>query len=330
MEIISPIIRLIQVLEQVKQSAKQHEWKLKKNEAITRAVLIDPVIRALGWDTTNPDMVEFERYYKDTKLDYALNDPKGDVRIIVEAKAFGVNLNDDKIFTIILTYGITYKIPSIFLTDGLVWKHYKLAEFNKIDPVVLDLKKDSLVDCALYLITNLDAALYWYDGKPTPQQEVVKPVEAAPVTLPPAVAPQLPEKIAVKEILPPVNSDFVLLSSLAKTDLKGHMAPKVLRLPDGSIKQIKYWREILHQSILFVLANTANLHLPLPDKVGKKNKIVDYQKMDQPGIIVNGTYQGKEVFIFLNYSANNTVKNAEYVLSFLPQEVCKFPVAVKF
>ena len=188
MELISPISCLVTVLEQVKQASMQHKAKLLKNEAITRAVLIDPVLRALGWDTTNPNMIEFEPFYKGTKLDYALNDQHGNVKIIVEAKALGENLSDDKIFTMVLAYGLTYNFPSVFLTNGIIWKHYKLAEINNIkDPVILDLSQGTMVESALYLIQHLDAAHYWNNHQTPIPLEVTKHVEVPQTIALPAV-----------------------------------------------------------------------------------------------------------------------------------------------
>ena len=57
----SPLSNLCDVLIQIKDSAKQYTATLEKNEASTRAVLIDPVLRSLGWDIANTHMVEVER-----------------------------------------------------------------------------------------------------------------------------------------------------------------------------------------------------------------------------------------------------------------------------
>lgn len=326
MQIKSPIRQLVETLEQVKHSAKQHEGKLRKNEATTRAALIDPVIRALGWDTANPEMVEFERYYRDTKLDYALSDRSGEVRIIVEAKALMENLNDDKIFTKILSYGITYKIPNVFLTDGIIWKHYKLAEFNKLEPVVLDLNKDSLVACAKYLIDTLDAAQYWEEDGAQPSERIV---ESIPKRIDPSVpvfASLLPETHVSSALTP---ETFISLTDLEE-NLAGKKPPVWFRLPDGTKKPVKSWRDILLESVNFVLNFQPSLPIPLPDKAGKKCKLIDFQKMTQKGMIVKGKYQGREVFIYLNYDSNHIISNAVYVLNFLPVEVCKVTAAVSY
>jgi len=64
-------------------------------EQDTKAALIDPVLRALGWDVE--DLEEVQREYRlkstDNPVDYALSILRTP-RLFVEAKALGGNLND--------------------------------------------------------------------------------------------------------------------------------------------------------------------------------------------------------------------------------------------
>ena len=59
----SPLSNLCDVLIQIQESANQYKATLSRNEAATRAVLIDPILRALGWNTANTNMVEVEKDY---------------------------------------------------------------------------------------------------------------------------------------------------------------------------------------------------------------------------------------------------------------------------
>lgn len=61
MRLQSPLSDLSEILMRVKDSADQYKPTLSGNEAATRAALIDPILRALGWDTANADMVEVEK-----------------------------------------------------------------------------------------------------------------------------------------------------------------------------------------------------------------------------------------------------------------------------
>ena len=91
MRIKSPLSNLSDVISQVKTSAAQYQQTLRRNEAATRAVLIDPILRAMGWDMANTYMVEVEKTLAQTRVDYARYDHNADVKIVVESKSLGGN-----------------------------------------------------------------------------------------------------------------------------------------------------------------------------------------------------------------------------------------------
>ena len=57
----SPLLAIYYTIQQVLANADANAGIFQKNEAATRAALIDPLLRVLGWDTTNVRMVEPER-----------------------------------------------------------------------------------------------------------------------------------------------------------------------------------------------------------------------------------------------------------------------------
>ena len=50
----SNIATLIEVFKKLKQNGDKYENELADNELLTRYILIDPMLRALGWDTEKP------------------------------------------------------------------------------------------------------------------------------------------------------------------------------------------------------------------------------------------------------------------------------------
>jgi len=42
---------LVQAVERVRETARKHQGFLSQSEALTRYCLVDPMLRALGWDT---------------------------------------------------------------------------------------------------------------------------------------------------------------------------------------------------------------------------------------------------------------------------------------
>lgn len=89
------------------------------NETTTRAVLIDPVLEALGWNIR--DMEEVAREYRRGQMrgpvDYALL-IRREPRLFVEAKALGEDLTDRRWINQTLGYASVAGTSWIVLTDG--------------------------------------------------------------------------------------------------------------------------------------------------------------------------------------------------------------------
>jgi len=88
-------------------------------EQDTKATLIVPVLRALGWDTEDLEDVklEYKRKPTDNPVDYALvllREP----RLFIEAKALGAHLDDQRWRYQILSYATVAGVEWVALTDG--------------------------------------------------------------------------------------------------------------------------------------------------------------------------------------------------------------------
>lgn len=104
-------------------------------EENTKHALIEPVLRALGWDVEDLDEVRCEYKLKqaDNPVDYALF-VHGALRLLVEAKALGENLS--KYAHQIMGYaGVAGIVEWIVLTDGNEYRIY-----NAYAPVPIDQK----------------------------------------------------------------------------------------------------------------------------------------------------------------------------------------------
>jgi hypothetical protein len=88
-------------------------------EQDTKAALIVPVLRALGWDVEDLDEVklEYRRRPADNPVDYALFVSRT-ARLFVEAKALGANLGDPKWANQMLGYAMAAGVEWVVLTDG--------------------------------------------------------------------------------------------------------------------------------------------------------------------------------------------------------------------
>jgi predicted type IV restriction endonuclease len=97
------------------------------NEQNTKASLIDPILRAVGWDTGDWEEVqrEFKAQSGDNPVDYALMDVRTQSPLLfIEAKALGENLEDRKWIGQILTYANVANVRWVVLTNGDEYRLY--------------------------------------------------------------------------------------------------------------------------------------------------------------------------------------------------------------
>ena len=129
-----PLESLLELVKTLSDRIDEHGPALRQSEALTRYALIDPLLRELGWDTSDPDMVIPEYRSGNGRADYALmND--GSPAMMVEAKSLGTPLQDS-----VLAQGINYCLmegTSYFsVTDGRLWEIYETHK-----PVPIDEKR---------------------------------------------------------------------------------------------------------------------------------------------------------------------------------------------
>lgn len=95
------------------------------NEQNTKATLIEPVLRELGWDVEDLEVVQREYKVKrrDKPVDYALFNER-EPALFVEAKALGLDLTDRKWASQIMGYASVAGVPWIVLTNGDEYRIY--------------------------------------------------------------------------------------------------------------------------------------------------------------------------------------------------------------
>lgn len=118
---------LLQALERVAQKIQTYRDR-NIGEQNTKASLIDPVLKALGWDTQNWEEVhrEFKAKSPDKPVDYALKLQRVP-RLLIEAKALGENLGDRKWIIQILGYATAVGVEWCILTDGDEYRIYNAS-----------------------------------------------------------------------------------------------------------------------------------------------------------------------------------------------------------
>ena len=72
----------------------EHNEYLRGNETATRALVIDDVLTALGWDIRDPAKVRLEHRANGNKIDYVLVSSAGAFLAVVEAKPAGSGVKE--------------------------------------------------------------------------------------------------------------------------------------------------------------------------------------------------------------------------------------------
>jgi hypothetical protein len=302
----SPLASLYTVLQAVRASAALNAPLLRKNEAATRAALIDPVLRALGWDTANVQMVEPEKTIgSDLRVDYLLHDATGKPHLVLEAKCLDASLDKHGYVSKVLGYALGFKVQTVFITDGLSWHCYSNLHKGNTEAVTFSLA-DDLLTAALHLMQWLDAVHSGYG--------LGLPAATAPITS--AVTP--PNPAAVASANTPDQPVFTELAQLHPGSTGTDQKPKQLQLPDGSIMAIRTWKDILVECSRYVLDHNPSVIIPYPDKAGKKKFLLGWEKPAAGIGYKETTLHGRPLFIYTNYSAPDCVANALHALKLLP------------
>lgn len=120
---------LFNLVEKLRERIKKYGDDLSRNEALTRYVLIDPLLRALGWDTENPDIVRPEERQEKGRPDYVLLH-NGKKLIALEAKSLNTKLDEKDVLNLGFNYSWSSGIPYFIITDGNIWKIYDVSKLG--------------------------------------------------------------------------------------------------------------------------------------------------------------------------------------------------------
>ena len=179
---------LVKTIETLKARINEHRAALQNSEAQTRMSLIDPLLRALGWDTADPAEVRPEFVLRSGRADYALQDANQRPVAIIEAKKLHEPLGNAEMQ--LLPYAFTSNVGYAVLTDGDHWVMYRVFRQTQDDESrVLDISIASspAYQCALRLLLLWQPNLA--SGQPIEANEPIAGLESPPVEISAVPAP---------------------------------------------------------------------------------------------------------------------------------------------
>ena len=322
-----PLESLHTLVDSLKERIQDHGTTLRASEALTRYALIDPLLRELGWDTSDPALVIPEFRSGNGRADYALLGSDTNPAMMVEAKSLRSSLRDSA-----LTQGITYCIELgtryFALTDGNRWEIYETYRAVPIDEkliVQFDIGTQPTADVCLRSLAlwrpSLEAGRSIAGRAPLAESDFTQPPE-----------PNVEATDSQKEPQPaateptPTTPDDKDWQSLTELDPTGRMpSPSELRFPDNSRQPIKYWSGVVVE-ITQWLVKGEHLH---PDRcpIQRRSRyLVATSPVHPDGKGFTAPEQVSAVYVEKNYSAKNLVINARTIIKRLGLDPAQFKV----
>ena len=224
---------LVQTIETLTECINRYGLELGKNEIRTRAVLIDPMLKALGWDVTDPVLVTVEYEVPPGRADYGLrrgldNPPV----VLVEAKRLNETL--DSHVGQLLNYALVRGVRYGCLTDGNIWEVYDVfqqvpLEERRILRVVVSDSKPAKVALAMLGLWRLSLEDGSFEQATEPLVEIENDVDPEPPSSP------LTGWTPLSQISEPTHQP----------------APKAVSLPDGE-RTLTRWKDVPAQTALWL------------------------------------------------------------------------------
>lgn len=229
-------------IEKLQKMIEAHRGYLAGNETRTRQVLIDPLLQKLGWNVSNPNIVQLEYQVKQGQPDYALMS-KGKPVAVVEAKRLESDLGDDQIIQA-LAYAVAGGIPYIIITNGDTWEMYdvfKPAEFEDCLLIKLELSQQP---------ADKNAAQAWAMRKSnlTSKAPVFKP----PKPVPDQSSRQQPNKPPKKQFSDTSFEDSDNWCSFERKLYEQHTKPVELKIGDRPKEIVKSWKGVIHKVVAWL------------------------------------------------------------------------------
>lgn len=304
-----PLKSLLDKAQLIRSRISEHRQELSRSEALTRYALVDPLLRALDWNTEDPSQVVPE--YSDPlgRADYALLNVDGRPFITIEAKKLGERL--EKAAMQGIQYTLQKGIPYFVVTDGQRWHVYethKRVPLNEKRIVSFDLLESISEACR-------NALAIW---RPGVLEERLQPVPQLPgsVNQPQSRAEQ-------NEPLPPATSTkaeiegSISLPALIRKMKNGENVRLLgVRFPDESTVEIRYWWHLLREIVRW-LAHHGHLKehaCPIALPGATKRSLVDTKPIHPSGKGFTLPAQVGSFHISTHGSSATMVRNTECVI----------------
>ena len=353
-----PLESLLALVEKLRGRIETHGDSLRQSEALTRYALIDPLLRELGWDTEDPDVVmpEFSMGIYgggNVRPDYVLMHA-GKRVIVVEAKKLGGDLQEG------ISQGITASVSAgigyFVATDGNRWEIYETHKVVSIDrkriasfdlmsevPSEVCLKALALwrhnvasggISPAQPPIAGLMSGVSSGIAQSTDAMSVAKPAPTISVPQEPPKPNQPESSPIIQQSSPAASASFANDGWQSLSDIQPeHRAikPTQMKFPDNSSVAITAWNRLVLNAVKW-LTNNGHLgarHCPIQYA---SKYIVAVQPRHPRGKNftnageVNSHYEVNPLYVELSYTVPETIRNLKLIIERVGMDASQFKV----
>ena len=314
-----PLENLQSLIETLKERIAAHGTALKGSEALTRYVLIDPLLRELGWNTADPALVMPEYKSGKGRADYALLGSDGKPAMMIEAKSLGTSLGNDTgndTRTQALLYCLQEGTKHFALTDGGHWEIYETLREGNIDEkriVEFDVSAQPAAEVCLKALALWRPSMAL--GKITAGHAPLIQSEPAP-----SPAPSQPV---------PVVSDDTEWRSLSELKPPKRSRPPVeVMFPDNSLHPVKFWNSLVVEVVRWLVKNK-HLHTgncPIRQSSSSTWHLVSKEPVHATGKAFSRRVQVETVWVEKDYMIPGLVENTRTIIRHVGQNPSEFKV----
>jgi len=312
---------LLELVETFKARIDEHGDQLRQSEALTRYVLVDPLLRELGWDTEDPSLVIPEYQSGNGRADYALFGDETPV-MMVEAKKLGTQLRDA-----VLSQGINYCLMEgtnyFSVTDGQRWEVYETHRAVPIDQkriVEFDLKDPSPAAVCL------KALALW---RPSVKSGYVAAAQQS-VFAPPEESPVSPQPPPINDPSIPSDDGHEWHPLTQITAATGQKPPVELRFPDGSSAQTEYWYSLTVEVARWLIGREILGASNCPIMMGNNPRATRYMVHTQPvhsnGLQFSRFNEVNGLYVEIDATQPELISRTKYLIDQVGQDPAQFNI----
>ncbi len=312
---------LLTLVETLRKHVDDHGDAIRQSEALTRYVLIDPLLRELGWNTADPDTVRPEFSVSGGWADYALLN-NGKPVMMLEAKKLDTDLQEavDQGIQYCLKEGTKY----FSVTDGIRWEIYETHKPVPIDDkriISFDLKGTSVAEACL------KALALWRPGVISGHVQVGQtPIVGLPDEQTSTTKFQPTQETPVQP--PSPDTDDKGWQPLSELNPQEDSKPTEILFPDGTSVSINTWKAILVEIVRWLIDNNKLNESHCAPGIGrtKKSYLVATSPKHPTGNNFGNSEKIGSFYIETHGSGKVIVQNVKHIIEYVGQDPARFKV----